>query len=60
MLNEKLNYYQQQTEARQQHLQQQNNVAQPPQPVQQHTPPDPKAVEWLQKILGLEIKNIKT
>jgi len=47
--NEKLNYYQQQTEARQQ-LQQQNNVAQQPQPVQQqHTPPDPKAVEWLQK-----------
>ena len=47
--NEKLNYYQQQTEARQQQLQQQNNVAQQPQPVQQHTPPDPKAVEWLQK-----------
>ena len=47
--NEKLNYYQQQIEARQQQLQQQNNVAQQPQPVQQHTPPDPKAVEWLQK-----------
>ena len=48
--NEKLNYYQQQTEARQQQLQQQQNVAQQPQPVQQqHTPPDPKAVEWLQK-----------
>ena len=48
--NEKLNYYQQQTEARQQLSQQQQNVAQQqPQPVQQHTPPDPKAVEWLQK-----------
>jgi len=49
--NEKLNYYQQQTEARQQQMQQmqQQNVAQQPQPVQQHTPPDPKAVEWLQK-----------
>lgn len=47
--NEKLNYYQQQTEARQQ-LQQQQNFAQQPQPVQQqHTPPDPKAIEWLQK-----------
>ena len=49
--NEKLNYYQKQTEAQQQLLQQQQNVAQQqPQQVQpQHTPPDPKAVEWLQK-----------
>jgi hypothetical protein len=49
--NEKLNYYQQQTEVRQQLLQQQQNVAQqePQQVSPQHTPPDPKAVEWLQK-----------
>ena len=49
--NEKLNYYQQQTEARQQLSQQQQNVAQqqPQQVSPQHTPPDPKAVEWLQK-----------
>ena len=48
--NEKLNYYQKQTEAQQQFMQQQQNVAQQPQQVQpQHTPPDPKAVEWLQK-----------
>ena len=49
--NEKLNYYQKQTEAQQQLLQQQQNVAQQqPQTMQpQHTPPDPKAVDWLQK-----------
>jgi len=48
--NEKLNYYQKQTEAREQ-MQQQQNVApqQIQQPVEQHAPPDPKAVEWLQK-----------
>tara|TARA_R100000008_G_scaffold67393_1_gene44440 strand:+ start:1046 stop:2098 length:1053 start_codon:yes stop_codon:yes gene_type:complete len=48
--NEKLNYYQKQTEAREQ-MQQQQNVApqQTQQPVEQHAPPDPKAVEWLQK-----------
>ena len=49
--NEKLNYYQKQTEAREQQMQQQQNVAQQPQQVQpQHSPPDPKAVDWLQKI----------
>jgi len=48
--NEKLNYYQKQTEAREQQMQQQQNVAQQPQQVQpQHSPPDPKAVDWLQK-----------
>ena len=48
--NEKLNYYQKQTEAREQQMQQQQNVAQQPQQVQpQHAPPDPKAVDWLQK-----------
>lgn len=48
--NEKLNYYQKQTEAREK-MQQQQNVApqQPQQPVEQHAPPDPKAVDWLQK-----------